>query len=83
MSMSDQQPTRGHAGSGQNGSSTTGMPRWVKVFLIVAVALAVLAVVAMLVVGGEHGPGRHQSMITNLDVARHLAVAPFTTRDLG
>ena len=81
--MSDQQPNRGHPGNSQEGSSTTGMPRWVKVFLIVAVALAVLAVVVMLVVGGEHGPGRHQSMITSLDAARRLAVAPFTGRDLG
>ena len=81
--ISDKQPSRGHAGSGQDGSSTTGMPRWVKVFLIVAVALAVLAVVAMLIVGGEHGPGRHQSMITTLDTALHLVVAPFISRDLG
>jgi hypothetical protein len=81
--MSDYLPGRDHADNGQDGSSTTGMPRWVKVFLIVAVALAVLAVVVMLVVGGEHGPGRHQSMITTLDAAGHLTVAPFTGRDLG
>ena len=81
--MSDQQPGRGHTGSGQHGSSTTGMPRWVKVFLIVAVALAVLAVVAMLVTGGEHGPGRHQFTLTNLDARHQLAVAPFTGRALG
>jgi hypothetical protein len=81
--MSDQQPSRGHTGGGQVGSSSTGMPRWVKVFLIVAVALAVLAVVVMLVVGGEHGPGRHQFMITTLDAAQHLSVAPFTGRNLG
>jgi hypothetical protein len=36
------------------------MPRWVKAFLIVAVALAALAVVAMLIVGGDHGPSRQQ-----------------------
>jgi hypothetical protein len=81
--MSDQQPNRGHTGNGQDGSSTTGMPRWVKVFLIVAVALGVLAVVAMLVVGGEHGPGRHQFMITTLDAALHPPVAPFISRVLG
>jgi hypothetical protein len=40
------------------------MPRWVKVFLLVAVAIAVLAVVVMLLVGGDHGPGRHQSAAT-------------------
>ena len=81
--MSDQQPNRGHPGSSQEGSSTTGMPRWVKVFLIVAVALAALAVVAMLVVGGDHGPGRHQFMISTIDPALHPSVAPFMSRDLG
>lgn len=38
-----------------------GMPRWVKVFLLVTAATVVLGVVVMLLVGGEHGPGRHQS----------------------
>ena len=37
---------------------TAGMPRWVKVSLIVAAVSAVLVVV-MLLVGGEHSPGRH------------------------
>ena len=36
-----------------------GMPRWVKVFAIIALVL-VLLVVVMLVTGrGGHGPGRH------------------------
>ena len=35
-----------------------GMPRWVKVFVVVGAVIAVLAVVS-LVAGGEHGPGRH------------------------
>jgi hypothetical protein len=35
-------------------------PRWVKVLAVVAVLLA-LAVIAMLVAGGHHGPGRHLS----------------------
>ena len=34
------------------------MPRWVKFLLAVAVLLAVL-VLAVLVSGGGHGPGRH------------------------
>ena len=34
----------------------TGMPRWVKVFLLIGVALIVLITV-MLLTG--HGPGRH------------------------
>jgi hypothetical protein len=36
----------------------TGAPRWVKVFGIIALAVVVLIVV-MLLVGGNHGPGRH------------------------
>ena len=33
-------------------------PRWVKVFGIIALVL-VLLIVAMMFIGGEHGPGRH------------------------
>ena len=35
-----------------------GTPRWVKVFGIIALIVALLFVV-MLLVGGDHGPGRH------------------------
>lgn len=38
---------------------SSGMPRWVKISLVVAVALVVLAIAVMAVSGGEHGPGRH------------------------
>jgi len=38
--------------------STTGPPRWVKVFAIIALVL-VLLVVVMFLAGGNHGPGRH------------------------
>ena len=37
------------------------MPRWVKTFLIAAAAVLVLLVVAMLISGGQHKPGRHLS----------------------
>ncbi len=38
-----------------------GMPRWVKLSLIVALVLVLTFVVANLIgVGGEHGPGRHR-----------------------
>ena len=40
--------------------STTGTPRWVKVFGIIAIALVVLFVI-LIVVGG-HGPGRHTGL---------------------
>lgn len=36
-----------------------GMPRWVKVSAVVAVAVVVALIVVMVVVGGEHGPGLH------------------------
>jgi hypothetical protein len=38
--------------------STTGAPRWVKVLGIIAVVLLLVLGIIMLV-GGEHGPGRH------------------------
>jgi hypothetical protein len=43
-------------------------PRWVKVFWVVGILVA-LMVVVMLVSGGKHGPGRH------LGGAEHLGVA--------
>jgi hypothetical protein len=45
-------------GGGPDRRSTTGMPRWVKAFLIV-VLLIVLLLVILLLTGGGHGPGRH------------------------
>jgi hypothetical protein len=36
-----------------------GVPRWVKVFVITALGLALLMVAVMLLSGGDHGPGRH------------------------
>ena len=38
---------------------TTGTPRWVKVFGIVALLLLVLVVVMLVTGRGGHGPGRH------------------------
>lgn len=61
--MSSQVPERDrtqHTGPTPNGPSRagepTGMPRWVKVFGIVA-AVVVVLIVVMLLTG--HGPGRH------------------------
>ncbi|GAA4697273.1 hypothetical protein GCM10023215_39320 [Pseudonocardia yuanmonensis] len=37
-----------------------GVPRWIRVLVLVAAVLVLLAVLAMVTgVGGEHGPGRH------------------------
>jgi hypothetical protein len=40
-----------------------GMPRWVKVFGITVAVLLVVMLLAMLVSGGRHGPGRHLSSL--------------------
>ena len=39
---------------------TAGPPRWVKVSGTIALALVVLVLIVLLA-GGNHGPGRHQS----------------------
>jgi hypothetical protein len=39
--------------------TTTGAPRWVKAFGMIALVVVVLVVVLLLVGGGNHGPGRH------------------------
>ena len=50
------------AGVGRRGhdeEQPPGMPRWVKVLAVALVVLVVVAILAMLVFGGDHGPGRH------------------------
>jgi hypothetical protein len=37
----------------------TGVPRWLKVSVIIVAVLALLIVVMMLIGGGDHGPRRH------------------------
>jgi hypothetical protein len=46
-------------GVGPDRGSTTGTPRWVKVFGVIALVLVVLLVILMLTGRGNHGPGRH------------------------
>lgn len=36
-----------------------GIPGWVKLLAIGAAVVVALLVLAMLIAGGEHGPGRH------------------------
>jgi hypothetical protein len=38
------------------------MPIWVKVFAVIAILFVAMLVVALLV-GGEHGPGRHMGAV--------------------
>jgi hypothetical protein len=41
-------------------SAPTGMPRWVKAFVVAILALVLLFVVLKFTgIGGDHGPGRH------------------------
>ena len=46
-------------------SGPPGIPRWVKVSGLIA-ALIVLVVVALMLIGGDHGPGRHTGAPANL-----------------
>ena len=48
--------SNGDTGVEPGRNSTTGSPRWVKVFGIIALVLVLLFVVMMLT---GHGPGRH------------------------
>ena len=53
-------PSDPSAGGEDDGLSTTGAPRWVKVFAAVVLALALLVVIVLLAGGvGGHGPGQH------------------------
>ena len=47
------------AGVGADGASPPGMPRWVKLSLILVVVLVLLVAIVMLIAGGGHGPSRH------------------------
>jgi len=42
--------------------STTGTPRWVKVSVITAIVVALLVILMLSGVLGEHGPGRHTDL---------------------
>jgi hypothetical protein len=57
--MADQSPNpdTGEDTSTRPPESPTGMPRWVKVFWIVIIAVALLVVILLLM--GGHGPSRH------------------------
>ena len=41
------------------GTPADGMPRWVKLFLAVGLALLLVVVALKVFGGGQHGPGRH------------------------
>jgi len=47
------------AGGTPDAPAAEAMPRWVKVFLGIGLALLLLAVALKVFGGGQHGPGRH------------------------
>jgi hypothetical protein len=57
--MADPPRRRDTAGVGADRASPPGMPRWVKLSLILVAVLVLVVVIAMLIAGGEHGPSRH------------------------
>jgi hypothetical protein len=57
--MADRPSSPERDGSADRGP-TAGPPRWVKVSGIIALALVVVVLIVLLA-GGNHGPGRHQS----------------------
>jgi len=57
--MADPPRRRDTAGVGADGVQPPGMPRWVKLSLILMVVLVLVVVIVMLVAGGGHGPSRH------------------------
>lgn len=36
-----------------------GMPRWVKVFVLIVILVILLVVIIVVIVDGDHGPGSH------------------------
>jgi hypothetical protein len=56
--MADADPRPDSEGAGAP-SSPPGRPKWVRTFAIVAGVVIVILVAAMIISGGEHGPGRH------------------------
>ena len=73
MSTAPQVPT-GPKASTDAGREYTGMPGWVKWFVIAAVVLAVVLLVAKLVGGGEHGSGRHMSQAPSTETVFASAI---------
>jgi hypothetical protein len=57
--MADPPRRRDTAGVGADPPSPPGMPRWVKLSLILGAVLVLLVVAVMLLASGGHGPSRH------------------------
>jgi hypothetical protein len=60
MADTPRSPDTGDDKAGPVAASTRGVPRWVKVFGIIAIVLALVVAIMLLTGGGGgHGPGRH------------------------
>lgn len=53
--------------------SPPGMPRWVKYLIGALLAVVVVAILVMLIAGGDHGPGRHAAPAGGGSPARDAA----------
>lgn len=53
------EPDGDNTGVARAHDATSGAPRWVKVFGLIALVVVLLFVVLLLTGGGGHGPGRH------------------------
>ncbi|NNM47835.1 hypothetical protein [Knoellia koreensis] len=62
-----------------------GIPRWVKISGLVVAALIAIFIAAMLLAGGQHGPGRHMSLgpVTGRSAAELPTAASPSTVSLG
>ena len=59
--MADPHDLTDDTGVGPGRGSTSGPPRWVKVFGVIALVVVLLLLVLLLTSGGSHGPARHES----------------------
>jgi hypothetical protein len=60
--------------------TAAGLPRWVKWFLIVTAAIVGVGLLLMVLLGGEHGPGRHTGLGPVAAAPIGYAAAPGGTR---
>lgn len=51
-------------------ASSAGLPRWVKLFAIIAAVLIVVFIILQVATGGKHGPGRHLSLVPTQAIQR-------------
>lgn len=69
MGSDGDEPQRQGTASGARGEKGDGappMPRWVKILGLVLLAVALAAILAMLVSGGQHGPRRHGALSASI-----------------